>query len=268
MNFNFFKFFSVFFVIFVLLFSFFVFFVNAGVLKLSIENANDGVHGSKITVSWFQGDDILGLGPDQCGDEANDGVPGNDVPYVFKDSDSSFYPNVDSDTTGCNYCGGNIACNDGLDPEVENYYCNSKGECKSCQACPSGCDFGEECNTDYGTCNSKCVCDPATCTGNYCSGNNVYSYGCSGESCTSSYVTTCLDDKSECNGRTLAVYNGCVDGSCSVSITTYPCDGCANTVSCTCDIYLGEKNNQTICKQTTATYCPGSDCPCVSDCYV
>jgi len=189
-----------------LLVLFFSFSVFAGVLKVSVENADDGVHGSKIVVSWFQGDDTLGLGPDQCG---FDGVPGTDVPYVFKDSDSSFYPNNDSDPTGCNYCGGNSACNEGLDPGVEDYYCRySDGACKKCNGiCSSNadCGTGYSCNTSKGSCNAECVCSDALCFGS--------------SECDNSGI-----------GSSKVFYDGCSNGKCTSHTVTYECDGCVNKV--------------------------------------
>ena len=120
---------SLFFVILFLSLSIFIVLVNAGVLDFKVLVNNDGIHGSKIIVSWFQGDDTINLGPDQCG---FNNIPGDDVPYAFKNSDSSNYPNTDSDPTGCNYCGGNSACNEGLASGVEDYYCDIKGVCREC----------------------------------------------------------------------------------------------------------------------------------------
>ena len=214
-----------FFVILFLSLSIFVVLVNAGVLESKVIVNNDGVHGSKIIVTWFQGDDTINLGPDQCG---LNGIPGDNVPYAYKNSDSSSYPNADSDPTGCNYCGGDSACNEGLSSGVEDYYCDSNGKCKYCQACPSGCGFGEDCDTSKGTCNSKCVCDPATCTGTYCSGDDVYSYGCSGDSCSGSYTKTCV---SGCinSGGSSTYYSGCSNGKCD-SGTSYECRDCKDKV--------------------------------------
>ncbi len=245
-----------------LLVLFLSFSVFAGVLKLSIKNANDGVHGSKIIVSWFQGDDILHLGPDQCG---FDSIPGNNVPYVFKDSDSSFYPNVDSDPTGCNYCGGNVACNEGLDPGVEDYFCNSNGNCIECDACSSGCGIGESCNTENGSCNSKCVCDPALCSGSECVSSTtlrVYN-GCSGDSCVYNEGTCLLGCYDKSDG-TSEYYSGCVtsqgSSQCDTNPVQYECSGCENKYThsydiCICNSLTGECWTET----KTEVVCPGNE---------
>ena len=264
---EYFKFFSIFFIITFLSLSIFVVLVNAGVLEFSVNNNNDGIYGSKITITWYQGDDTKNLGPNQCG---LNGIPGDNVPYAFKNSDSSQKPNTDSDPTGCNYCGGNSACNEGLAAGVEDYRCLTDGRCQKCQACPpSGCGFGENCDTSSGTCNSKCVCDPATCTGTYCSGNDIYSYGCSGNSCSGKYSSTCKTGQGACNGRSRTIYDGCSGGSCASHTVTYDCDGCQNkqpvTVTykgCGC---ASAGNRCETCK-TTVNICPGSTPPDLSTC--
>ncbi len=225
-----------------LLVLFFSFSVFAGVLKLQVFENDDGVHGSKIIVSWFQGDDTLGLGPDQCG---FNGIPGDDVPYVFKDSDSSFYPNVDSDITGCNYCGGNVACNEGLDPGVEDYYCNNiDGSCNRCSgACSSNadCGTGYSCDTSLGSCNAECVCDPALCSGSVCTNT--------------------------ASGSVETVYGGCSNGVCTSHTVTYECPDCQNKVTVCiyyrCDV---DGNNCVETSRDVGASCP-SDCGYVYETY-
>ncbi len=197
--------FFLFLVLFFFSLSFFVALVDAGVLESSIIPASDGVHGSKITISWFQGADQVNLGPDACG---FDNTPGNNVPYVFKTSDSSFKPNDDYDPTGCNFCGGNSACNEGLPSGVENYYCrNSDGSCNYCNgvcSSSSDCGTGYSCDTSSGTCNAQCVCDPATCSGSVCTNT--------------------------ASGSVETVYDGCSNNVCQSSTTTYDCPNCQDKI--------------------------------------
>ncbi len=262
MKYNILKYSSIFFVVFSVLFSFFIVLVNAGVLTTSLSPANDGVHGSKITVTWFQGADQINLGPDQCG---LNGIPGDNVPYAFKDSDSSFQPKEDYDPTACNLCGGDSACNEGLDPGVENYYCDPSGICIICDACTSGCGVGETCDTSQGTCNSQCVCDPASCSGSECVSSTtlrVYS-GCSGTSCSYNEGTCLLGcfDKSD---GTSEYYSGCVtsggSSQCDTNPIQYECSGCENKYThsydiCICNSLTGECWTET----KTEIVCPGDE---------
>jgi len=226
--------------------------VFAGYLYIVQERVGSG---TRFTLNWAQGNGSIGTGPGQC---YADRAPG-EATFVVSSSDDSG-PYVPDTVENCSAC----SCNNQLNGKVD-YRCLSAGTCQYCPPCPSGCGFGETCDTSAGTCNSQCVCDTATCTGSYCVGDDVYTYGCSGNSCVGSYSKTCQTGCVNV-GSGSVYYSGCSNGACD-SGTSYDCPNCQNKYTnsytqCVCvDLNGDGKYQKSEC--TDQTYqeqvCPGQE---------